>query len=266
MMKISNDGFRRPLGSRVPLGALSLVIALGALFALAFFFRQPLEGALARILPPLQGGHEKLSASAGGFGALFSSKQALEAENATLQKELARAQAELADRDALFMENLALKKSLGRPDAQAGVILAGVVMRPPAVPYDTLVIDAGSRQGVIPGALVAAAGGAVIGTVAEAYDSTARVALFSSPGAEYSALLRGSVPLLMEGDGGGSFSGKIPAATQAAVGDVIVLPGIAGGFAGTISAIVAPEGDSFKTLYLHLPVNLFELRYVEVWK
>lgn len=262
----SDSRFRRPVGSRVPLRTFFILLALTALFAPAFFWRNPLTGVLARALPPIGGARAGLSASAGGLGALFSSKAALERENAALKAALTHAQAELADRDALYAENLALKKSLGRTDASPGTVLADVIMRPPGVPYDTLLVDAGTRQGIVVGALVSGGGSTVIGTVFEVYDSTARVALFSSPGASYEALLRGSVPLSIEGNGGGSFSGKVPAATPAAVGDYITLPGIAGGFAGTVSAIEAPEGDSFKTLYVHLAVNLFELRYVEIWK
>ena len=262
----SDSRFRRPVGSRIPLRAASVALLLAAIFALAFFWRNPLTGALARALPPVGGARAVLSASAGGIGAWFSSKAALERENVTLKAELTHAQAELADRDALYAENLALKKSFGRIDAAPGRVLADVIMRPPGVPYDMLLVDAGTRQGVALGALVSGGGSTVIGTVSDVYDSTARVALFSSPGAQYSALLRGTVPVSIEGNGGGSFSGKVPAATQAAVGDHITLLGIAGGFAGTISAIKAPEGDSFKTLYFHLPVDLFELRYVEVWK
>lgn len=190
-------------------------------------------------------------------------------ENSRLRAELASTTAALADRTMLYEENLRLKAEFGR-DAKAHMVLAGVLMRPPGVPYDTLLIDAGRIEGVVPGALVSAGGNAYIGTVSEVYDSNARVALFSSPGSTYDALLilsaksGASIPISLVGDGAGSMSAQIPSATPVSVGDAVVIPGIVPAFAGVVSHIDRPVGESFETLYTHLPVDLFSLQFVEV--
>ena len=187
-----------------------------------------------------------------------------------LQDALASSVAMLADRDLLYQENLQLKMRLGR-SAGMQTILAGVLMRPPATPYDTLMIDAGSQQGVVVDDLVSAGGTTLIGRVAQVYKTTARVILFSAPGQTYSALLsiqNGalSVPVEVKGQGAGSLEAQVPAKTPVAVGDSVVFPGIVGGFSSIVSYVDTKDGESFKTLYMHLPVNPLALRYVEVWR
>ena len=165
----------------------------------------------------------------------------------------------------MYKENLDLKNRLGR-DAAVQTVLAGVVMRPPAVPYDTLIIDAGTAQGVDAGDFVSAGGTALIGTVLQTYATTARVELFSAPGETYQAMLNGNTPVTIAGQGAGSLIAQVPAGTVVAVGDTVVFPGVAGGISGIVSTVVAREDTSFITLYLHLPVDPLELHYVEVWK
>ncbi len=183
----------------------------------------------------------------------------------TLRAELASTTAALADRDVLYKENLDLKSRLLR-NAERHVVLAGVVSRPAGTPYDTLVVDAGASQGISKGQLVAAAGSTLIGRIDEVYSSSARVALFSSPGTEYTALLNNTTPLSIAGQGGGSMQGSVPIGTKVAVGDPLVLMGIGEGLVGTVSALGAKEGQSFITVYLQLPANPQELRFVEIWK
>jgi cell shape-determining protein MreC len=186
-----------------------------------------------------------------------------------LQMQLASTTAMLADRDMLYQENLALKAALGR-SANQPLLLAAVLMRPPETPYDTLMLDAGSDQGVVVGDQLSAGGEVVIGTVAQVYPTTARAVLYSAPGQSFSAVLTSGdaagVPITVTGQGGGSMLATVPAGTPAVVGESVVFPGVAGGFSGTISAVVAKTGDSFETLYLHLPVDPLALRFVEILK
>lgn len=182
-----------------------------------------------------------------------------------LEAALASTSAALADRDILYLENLELKARLGR-DAGVVRVLGAVLLRPPATPYDTLVIDAGFVQSVAVGDVVSAGGTALIGTITHVYENTARVTLYSAPGAEHQALLRGSIPMTLEGQGGGSLRAQLPAATEASVGDAALLPGIAGGWSATVAVLERGEGDSFVTLYFQVPADIWSLRFVEVWK
>jgi cell shape-determining protein MreC len=177
--------------------------------------------------------------------------------------------AALADRDALYRENVELKARLGRT-VSVRRILAGVLLRPPATPYDTLVIDAGSAEGVAAGDLVSAGGMTVIGSVSEVYAHSSRALLYSAPGASYDATLRfaegGSIPVLVEGQGGGSLEARVPAGTAVTVGDIATLPGLGGGLTAEVAALDRGESESFITVYLRVPVDLFMLHFVEVWK
>jgi len=243
MMTISKRHTQAELRARRT--RLVTVACLLLLFVAATLWRAPLSAAVWHILRPV-------------VEARFGSVAPLEAERAA-------ARAALADRDALYEENVDLKARLDR-DARVERVLAGVLLRPPATPYDTLVIDAGSVEGVVAGDRVASGGTVLIGRVSEVYAHTSRVVLYSAPGERYDALLRGAIPLIVEGQGGGSMSAQAPAGIMVAVGDSVVLPGIAGGFVAALSHIERTEAESFVTLYMRLPVNLFELRYVEVWK
>ncbi len=235
------------------------VCALGLLFIISLIWRDASASIFLRIFAPIVALRDSITSP----------------EVARLNAALSEANARAADRDVLYQENLDLMTRLGR-DASVKTILAGVVLRPPAVPYDSYVIDAGSEQGVAIGDQVSAGGTTLIGTVRQVYATTARVVLFSAPGESYDALLmsqnasttatHGTVPVRVDGGGAGSLSAHVPAGTNVVVGDSIVFPGIVGGFSGIVSQVVAPEGDSFKTIYLHLPVNPFSVLFVEVWK
>ncbi|MGH7936138.1 MAG: rod shape-determining protein MreC [Chthoniobacterales bacterium] len=223
--------------------ALIFLIVLG----IAALWRAPLANLFWRTAQPLLVWRDSLQTG----------------EVGQLKAQLASTTLALADRDALYQQNLFLKAQLGR-DAAAPTILAGVIMRPPGTPYDTLMVDAGARDGVGLGDGVFAGGTAQIGTVSAVYDTTSRVLLFSSPGSEYQTLLRGSVPLTLVGQGAGSMEGELPLDTPAVVGDSVVLPSIAGGFVGAVSHIDIPPGGSFKTLYVQLPASIFSLQFVEI--
>jgi cell shape-determining protein MreC len=227
------------------------LLALGALVLLvgaAALWRAPLAGALWYALSPF------MQARYGGdsVGAALASTTAV-----------------LADRDALYQENLDLKARLGRPGVSPVRTLGAVLMRPPGSPYDTLVIDVGESEGVATGDFASAGGTALIGSVSEVYQHTARIKLFSAPGERYDALLRlsggGVVPLSIEGQGGGSMTAQAPLGTAVAVGDTALMPGIAGGVVATVSGVEKKE-DSFVTVYFQLSANIFMLRFVEVWK
>ena len=191
-------------------------------------------------------------------------------DNQRLRAELASTTALVADRNALYQENLELKNRLGR-DTRSSVILAGVLLRPPATPYDTLIVDAGLSEGVHSGDFVSAGGTARIGIVGEVYAHTSRAILFSAPGQTYDVLLRlastsQAVTVSMQGQGSGSFAGQVPAGTPVTVGDSLVFPGIASAFAGSVSSVSFDPKQSFETLYAHLPVDPLSLQFVEIEK
>ena len=244
-MRILSKRHRRPL--RV---VLFVLLALLLLLGVALV-REPLAGLFWYMAKPLVVFRSTLVSS----------------EVSQLQAKLAKTEALRADRDFLYQENLELKKILGRSSERERV-LAVIMERPPGIPYDTLLLDVGAQEGIAPGDLVYAEGSVVVGKISEVYGGVSRATLFSAPGVESEALLlteaRETVPLLLLGQGGGSFMGKLPAGTAVSVGDLVTFAGITPKLLARVSYVQAHEGESFQTLYLHLPVSPFDLRWVEV--
>jgi cell shape-determining protein MreC len=250
MKRISRSG-RRPFLFTLP-GLLLLGAVLGVAAAL-LWWREPLAAGLWRIGAPLMTLRNNLGATA----------------QADLRAQVEALRAQVADRDALYEENLYLKRLLGRAPAE-DTVLAAITMRPPGSPYDTLLIDAGHDAGLVPGNLVSGAGGTLIGSVTAVYGRSARVTLFSSPGEQYAGLLlRGGeqvAPLTVVGQGSGALYADIPAGTGALVGDAVVVPGLRTGVFAVVSAVEVEDSGSFERVHLHLPVNPQHLRFVEVWR
>ena len=251
--------------------------------ALAFFFlcvvvlvwRSFFTGLFWQVSAPLLGIGRVVFSPVTFVAANLSSKASLASENARLRGEIASTTALLADRTLLYQDNLDLKNRLGR-NAKQNSVLAGVLLAPPAAPYDTLLLDAGSAEGVAVGDLVSAGGATLIGAIREVHPHTASATLYSAPGQRYEALLllggsasttnTKSIPVTLEGQGGASLSAEVPAGTPARVGDSVVERGVEGGFVGSVSFLDAKTSESFETLYVTLPANPLELRFVEIWK
>lgn len=234
-------------------GRLSFILAIVLVCGAVLYWRDPLAAMLWRVLSPVALVRDKVEQN----------------KVTALEAELASTSAMLADRTALAEQNAELKLLLGRPQTSTEV-LGAVLLRPPGLPYDTLMIDAGTAEGAAVGDIVFGGGSAAIGEITDAYSDTSRVTLFSAPGRSYDAEVApaatpGSViPVSLQGEGAGSLEGQIPSGSAVAVGDPVVVPGIGNDFMGGISHIDEPSGSSFQTLYVQLPVDIFSLQYVEV--
>lgn len=221
------------------------------LVVLAWFAQGPLRSVFWQLMTPVVAVRNALGAS----------------EAQQLREQVAALTARLADRDALYQENLDLKAVLNRA-AGRSVTVVGILQRPPVTPYDTFIIDAGRDHGVVVGSFVSLGGSALVGTVREVYATAAHVALYSAPGTTHDGILvvaGRDVPVSIEGQGGGSMRAEVPAGTGARVGDAVVLPGVGMGLMATVSHVEARSGESFETVYFALPADL-NARFVEIWQ
>lgn len=235
---------RRRKGSHiVAYGAATALLLCIVLVGVA---RPQLESVLWKLLAPL----------------MVLRNAASQSTNEQLRASLASTTAALADRDELYRQTLELKALLNRTDTSK-TTLAAVLMHPPGIPYDTLVIDIGQNAHVTAGALVFAGGTSAIGTVSDVYADTARVLLFSAPGTSYQALVHGT-PVTLSGQGAGSMRGEVPAGTAVAAGDPVTLPGLLSAFAGSVSYVRQESGASFIEVFVQMPVDVFSLQFVEV--
>lgn len=143
--------------------------------------------------------------------------------------------------------------------------VAGILSKPNKSPYDTLVIDAGENENIEVGNLVFALGNIPIGKVAEVYGDTAKVTLFSSAREKTEVVLSGQNAFVeIIGRGGGNFEMTLPRDFIVEAGREVVLPGINPYVVARVVTIISDPRDAFSKALLVSPVNIFELKFVEV--
>lgn len=242
-------------------------ITAGAIVALSLllFFRNALSNTIFIALMPVWKTSDASANALSSIPYYFQDRASLISSYEKAQDDLKLAQAAALDRNQLYEENLALKEHMGRI-AQPDAVMAAVIVRPPETPYDTLLIDVGKASDISLGDRVAAEGTLLIGKVTEVFEHSSRVTLFSSSGQSYDGFLRGVVPVKVEGQGGGSLKMQIPYDAKVIEGDPVTLPGIESNTASVVEHVEPGQGDSAVTAYLRLPVSIFELKQVDVWR
>lgn len=144
-------------------------------------------------------------------------------------------------------------------------ILAGVIARPPHTPYDSIIIDRGSEDGILENAPVYLGGESAIGYVRTVFSTTALVVLFSSPGVESTVFVFGpNLFTTAYGEGGGIIRLSIPQGIEAREGDVVILPSLDTGVVGTIHDLVSNPTEPEQKAYVSPDVSLQSLRLVSV--
>lgn len=241
-----------------------MVLAVVILFCLLF---PPVRNVLSQVALGIASPVWKISSPVfstfSSLTAVFQEKNDLIAENQALREENARAQAMILDRNLLAEKVTKLEDALGRSNADNRVA-ADVLVGQGHAPYDTLIIDAGTENGIKVGDMVVYAGAGVIGEIAEAEVSTSKVKLFSSPGEKQFALIGQShFPAEILGKGMGNFEAKVPQAGSVSIGDIIISAKGALVF-GTVSAIEEKPAEPFKKILFRVPFNITEIQSVEV--
>lgn len=144
-------------------------------------------------------------------------------------------------------------------------ILGAVLVRPPFAPYDELIVDVGSNEGVMLGSPVYAPGNILIGTTTDVLGETSKVSLFSSSGQTYPVLIgANSIPATAVGRGGSQYEAEVPQATQVAQGDSVSDGSLTDGSFGTVTAVLNNPTDPFETVLFSPSVNIYQLRFVLV--
>jgi len=245
---------------------LSILVIMGVVLLFAVHVAFP--NFYAGLISPIASIAWKSESSVlGGFsrlGSLVRSKYALLIENGRLEREI-----ESRDTGALLLESLRreneeLKALLGREHSGKDV-LGLVLSRPPLTFYDTLIIDIGSSDGIVAGDKVYAGGTVLLGDVSEVFGATARVSLFSTPGRIVPVVFGSStVQAQATGRGGGNFEARLPVDIEIRKGDSITFPHIRSHVFGIVEEIIVDSTDSLQTILFKAPVNMHELRFVEV--
>ncbi len=168
---------------------------------------------------------------------------------------------------ALLFQNLEQKYDALRTEVLLSHVapygVAHVVSRPPQTHYDTLLIDAGSADGVLVDDVVSA-GGVLMGVVTSVSAHAAVVELYSSPGHELDARIGDSDAIVVvRGVGGGSFEASVPDSIVVVPGDVVI-DAKSGYTFGSVAKVTKREIDTSATLNIVLATSVSSLTFVSL--
>ena len=151
-----------------------------------------------------------------------------------------------------------------RVSAQKGIV-AGVLARPPLVPYDVLVADQGSSAGVSLGARAYGAGGTPLGTVESVTEHTSRVLLYSAPARQTGGWVGDTrIPVILIGEGAGAFSASLPRDAGVRTGDVVLVPGGGSLPIGVIEMVETAPSSPLAFLSITPITNPFSITWVTI--
>jgi cell shape-determining protein MreC len=244
---------------------LKIIIATLVAVGILFLLRGVLGTFLSGIALRVAGVSTYFQTSTATLPVYIRERNELHAEIQSLREDIAAQSGYQSTIARLDNENKELRALMG--DSTDERILAGVIARPPLVPYDLLVLDRGSEHGIKEGALVYQTGSHVIGVVSKVFSNSALVTLFTSAGAETTVYLYGpNVFAYAYGEGGGVMRISVPQGIELAVGNPVVLPSIHAGDIGVIERIVSIPTQPEQNAYVTFPIPLQSLRTVSVGK
>lgn len=190
------------------------------------------------------------------------SKASLIAKINELENIIGTQKESLAEAVLLQKENEKLKIELNREGASTGT-LARVLTAPGRNFYSTIIIDAGSAQGLSEGQIVYAFGSVALGTVAIVQEHRATIELFSAANRQVAGTAEDSdVALTMIGRGAGEYEVRMPRDVSFRVGEMISYQSIDTAILAKVEKIITDPRDPFQSLLAKVPVNLSTLKFV----
>ena len=247
-------------------GAFALLFAVLLLLA-----RLAAPNFFWQMFAPVFRASDALAAKSHTFVSAFRDTAELTLQNKKLMNEHA----------ALVNENQALIKKIEQVSGLAletGGIAAGVVARPPESPYDTLVLSAGSEDGIAIGmkafglpAGQTGKGGVPLGVVSSVSNNFSRITLFSAPGMTVNGWIgranlpaQADFPLAINGAGGGAINASVPRSAGISVGDPVFAPGPGMLLIGRVVRVESNQSSPSVILRIMPALNLFSVAWVVV--
>ena len=247
----------KPRGQRLKKALLLLVI-----FAVIIYLLSLVRIPLVSLASPIWKSENAVLRGLANSLSFFDSERELRAENEMLRAEILAYRAERANLGNWQEREAELLALLGRKLDRDG-ILAAVLAHPPQSPYDTIILDAGSEDGVVVGQEVRLPSGSSLGHVIETFSHKSKAKLYSAPRETMTAILeRGSVSIELVGAGGGMFEFVVPREVPVEPGDRILSADIQSSLLAVARDISMRPTDSFKEVSAQSPGNIFGLRYV----
>lgn len=224
------------------------------------------SGVFKSTLTPFWNSENGLEEKSPNFLGFFLTKGKLISTNEQLKKDLSEAEMMLVDRNLLLKENLELKEIMGRLVTN-DMVLASVLAKPNASLYDTAIIDAGNNLGIKVGDKVFVSGNILVGEIADVSKNNSKVKFYSSFKEQVSVMVGlYNIEATAVGRGAGNFEIKLPRDTDIKVDDPIFIAGTESRVLGNVAEIIFDPKDPFQLILVKSPVNLFELKWVQVLK
>jgi len=163
----------------------------------------------------------------------------------------------------LQVENNQFREQIGAvPEAR---ILARVIGRPNQLPYDMLMLDRGTVNGVQLESPVFLGSDQVIGFVSKVFAKTSLVTMVTTAGFTSSAYVIGpNIYTEAEGIGGGVLRVRVPQGILLQTGNLVLLPALDSGVYGAVSLIETSPTQPEQYGYVMLDTTLQSMYYVTV--
>ena len=240
---------------------VTMVICLGVVFLIP----KVVNVMVSVVAAPINMSKTWITSSGNSLPQYFRNRTELVAEISDLQTQLVNSSGDRFTAITLSKENMELRSLLGDDGDER--VLAGVIGRPGSLPYDSLMIDQGTRAGVVVGAPVYIGDNTVIGIVKNATPQTSLVELITTVGFEATVYIIGpDIYTNAVGIGGGQLRVGVPQGILLQEGDSVVLPSITSGVYGTISLVQSEPSRPEQYGYVSPKTPIASIRLVSVGK
>lgn len=261
-----------------PVLAAALVASVVILLVGSAGLLRPAEGAASVVIVPVQYALHRAVEGLGNLLRVPYDLRYLRAENQRLQMQVDELIYQLALRNEIELENIALRELLDlkerSPDIlgpDADLLTAEVIGHDPSSLLRYITIDRGSRDGVQVGMPVITARG-LVGQVREVRTNSAKVVLLTDPSSEVNALIqRSRATGIVQGQTGPNLVLRYLPQTEgiAQPGDLVLTSGLGGHFPrrlliGEIIEVKRSDVDMFQEARLRPAVDLDGLEMVFV--
>ena len=215
---------------------------------------------------PLWGIEERVKTGFQTFFSYLSSKDRLTIENYKLKDELDSKRVLLDSYNALEEENNSLILEMGRQQLLPDSLVATVLSGPNIPPYESLILDVGTNDGVKQGDRVFYSNVA-IGEINQVLQTSSKVRLYSASGVRTGVILQskgGYIHTVAIGFGGGNFYIELPTNIGINQGASVLVPNSRLVILGKVDLISVDETMSIQRILVRYPFNTKMVRFVEV--
>lgn len=246
---------------------------------LLFLFKKPIAHSFSNIahfiFKPVMVVGNNVKNNFSNLSFIFSSKKNLLKDKKNLELKLTENEFSLMNYNSILNENEQLKEILGRKKENTDMILGTILSKPNNSLYDILIIDIGKNSGLFIGQRVFALGDLLLGYIGEVENNSAKVILYSNPGEKTQVVtywqpdpesVKKSIFLEVIGRGGGNFEMILPKDIILEKYTEVVLPGINPYLLAKVVNIISDPQNSLQKALLISPVNIQELKFVQVEK